>query len=170
MNISEKFYLVGMCECCLSYKCMHDTIPMNELSLADKMSFYLCINWFKKNDTWKITTKQHVYLYFTLLGEELENKVIDMIKLHGAFNVRGGSFLEMSKENLQRLIDMNLSKRRNCILCKSTSHSSVKCTEYNSDDDSDYVPSEHEDGSDDDSEEYVDEEEEETLGEDVDMI
>ena len=51
-------------------------------------------------------------------GEEaLENKVIDMIKLHGAFNVRGGSFLEMSKENVQRLIDMNLSKRRNCILC-----------------------------------------------------
>lgn len=44
MSISEKFYLAGMCKCCLSYKCMYDMIPMNDLSLADKMSFYLRIN------------------------------------------------------------------------------------------------------------------------------
>ena len=100
-------------------------------------------------------------------AEGLENKVIDMIKQYGAYNVRGGSFLELSKENVTRLIDMNLTKRRSCILCKSTSHSSVKCTEYNSDDDSNYVPSKHE-GSSEDSEDY-DEEEEEKLDDDIQL-
>ena len=92
-------------------------------------------------------------------GEDgLESKVIEMIKEHGAYNVRGGSFMTLSKENVKKIIDMNLSKRRSCILCASKSHSSVKCTEYNTDDDSDYVPSEHESGSDDDSEDYIDDE------------
>ena len=95
-------------------------------------------------------------------GEDgLESKVIEMIKEHGAYNVRGGSFMTLSKENVKKIIDMNLSKRRSCILCASKSHSSVKCTEYNTDDDSDYVPSEHESGSDDDSEDYIDDEGEE---------
>ena len=95
-------------------------------------------------------------------GEDgLESKVIEMIKEHGAYNVRGGSFMTLSKENVKKIIDMNLSKRRSCILCASKSHSSVKCTEYNTDDDSNYVPSEHESGSDDDSEDYIDDEGEE---------
>jgi hypothetical protein len=92
-------------------------------------------------------------------GEDgLESKVLDTMKEHGAYNVRGGSFMVLSKENIKRIIDMNLVKRRSCILCASKSHSSVKCTEYNTDDDSDYVPSEHESGSEEDSESYIEDE------------
>ena len=44
MNISEKFYFVGICKSCMSYKCMYDMIPTSGLSVIDKMSFYLRIN------------------------------------------------------------------------------------------------------------------------------
>ena len=85
--------------------------------------------------------------------EDVDREVIDLMKLHGALNVRGVSYMSLSKETIRSLMNMPCFSKRKCLLCNSNSHSSDDCHIYNTDDDSDYVPSDNEDDSDEDTEE-----------------
>ena len=82
-------------------------------------------------------------------NDNIDNKVLEMMQMKGALNVRGGSFMVLNRDTVALLISMNLFKnKKHCLFCKSTLHPSQRCVEYNSDDDSDYVPSDHDDEDD----------------------
>ena len=88
---------------------------------------------------------------------------------NGIYNVRGGSYMTLSKDVIASLLNMDFAKsKKMCVLCTSKSHSSKKCNTYNTDDDSDYVPSVHSESDGDDSD-LSSEEEEEEEEEDIDM-
>ena len=43
MTISEKFYIIGMCNSSANYKPLRDIIPLNAITENDKLCFHLCI-------------------------------------------------------------------------------------------------------------------------------
>jgi hypothetical protein len=84
-------------------------------------------------------------------ADSIDFNVIQMMQMHGILNVRGGSYLKLKEDVINELLTLNeFKKKRRCALCLSNTHTSKKCVEYNSDDDSEYVPSEHDDDEDDD--------------------
>ena len=75
-----------------------------------------------------------------------------MMQTHGILNVRGGSYLKLTEDVINELLKLNeFKKKRRCAMCLSNTHTSKKCVKYNSGDDSEYIPSEHEDDDDDDT-------------------
>lgn len=99
--------------------------------------------------------------------DQLDTKVLELMSSNGIYNVRGGSYMTLSKDVIATLLNMDFAKsKKMCVLCTSKSHSSKKCNTYNTDDDSDYVPSVHSESDGDDSDLSSEEEEEE---EDIDM-
>ena len=103
--------------------------------------------------------------------DQLDTKVLELMSLNGILNVRGGSYMTLSKDVITSLLNMDFAKQKKmCVLCTSKSHSTKKCNTYNSDDDSDYVPSVHSESDDDDSAlSSEEEEEEENKDDDIDM-
>ena len=94
--------------------------------------------------------------------DQLDTKVLELMSSNGIYNVRGGSYMTLSKDVIATLLNMDFAKsKKMCVLCTSKSHSSKKCNTYNSDNDSDYVPSVHSESDGDDSELSSEEEEEE---------
>ena len=84
--------------------------------------------------------------------DKLDTKVLELMTLYGVYNVRGGSYMTMSKDIIASILNMDFAKNKKmCVLCTSKSHSNKKCTAYNSDNDSDYVPSVHSESDGDDS-------------------
>ena len=64
---------------------------------------------------------------------------------------------KLGSDTVALLLDMDTFKKtKGCLFCKSTLHTSKRCVEYNSDDDSEYLPTEEEE--EDDSEKYESEE------------
>ena len=94
--------------------------------------------------------------------DQLDTKVLELMSSCGIYNVRGGSYMTLNKDVISSLLNMDFAKNKKmCVLCTSKSHSTKKCNTYNSDDDSDYVPSVHSESDGDDSELSSEEEEEE---------
>ena len=84
--------------------------------------------------------------------DTIDFNVIQLMQMHGILNVRGGSYLTLKEDTVNQLLTLNeFKKKRRCALCLSNTHTNKKCNEYNSDDNSDYVPSEHDEEDDDDS-------------------
>ena len=104
-------------------------------------------------------------------ADSIDFNVIQMMQMHGILNVRGGSYLILKEDVINELLKFNeFKKKRRCALCLSNTHTSKKCVEYNSDDDSEYIPSDHEDNDndeddddDDDDDNDMDESDEEEI-------
>ena len=81
---------------------------------------------------------------------EIDDKVLELMIQYGALNVRGGSYMVLTKDVVDHLLTIPIFNHNKCLLCLSTKHSSTDCTVYNSDDDSDYVPEEDDEEEDSD--------------------
>ena len=75
--------------------------------------------------------------------DDVDKEVVRLMTMYGALNVRGGSYTSLNKEMIDVLSNMPCFLKKRCVMCASTNHKSNECTIYNSDDDSDYVPLEH---------------------------
>ena len=55
--------------------------------------------------------------------DQLDTKVLELMSLNGILNVRGGSYMTLSKDVITSLLNMDFAKQKKmCVLCTSKSH------------------------------------------------
>ena len=125
-------------------------IGLSSIVLKNPKTHFECLypdlSFLQDNPMVNIISTNEVSTNFENVNKNLDERVVRTMGRFGILNVRGGSFHHLTSSVCSTLLSLPelRNKKHICLYCAKRTHGTEQCTEYNSDDDSDYVPDENE--------------------------